>query len=269
MKTTKYLLTAAVVSAALFTGCSKKDNNYNLAEDRAMPGPPVSNVTVVLQNIKQRPGYMLQWNSGTLTTADILFTGEHAYGNMVEMVKYNTKVVKSIDLVTPSVTNLGAIAVPLGNYLSGSFGIDLLGISSANSIKLANALYLEGVYYPIPPPGSTATTITDPIPVRVIVNTPVILSSEWLNKLAINRPAYTATMSFNVGHLAAGIDENMLKNAVRTNGTVYITSTSNQNIYKIIVNNLENNLMEVQLSASDMLSAPPVNAANTVNIHAE
>ena len=44
--------------------------------------------------------------------------------------------------------------------------------------------------------------------------------------------------TINLSLLTTGVSELMLNNAVRTNGTIIISSTSNANIYNIILNNL-------------------------------
>jgi len=44
--------------------------------------------------------------------------------------------------------------------------------------------------------------------------------------------------TINLSLLTTGVSELMLNNAVLTNGTIIISSTSNANIYNIILNNL-------------------------------
>jgi uncharacterized membrane protein len=47
-----------------------------------------------------------------------------------------------------------------------------------------------------------------------------------------------ALTTINLSLLTTGVSELMLNNAVLTNGTIIISSTSNANIYNIILNNL-------------------------------
>ena len=258
MKTTRYLLAASIAVAALTAGCSKQDNNYNVAADQLLPAKPAANVLVRLQVERQRPGYMFQWNTGSITTSDVVFNGVHLIGNMLNKQEFTAEAVRSIDIIRPSVTDLGTIAVPFDTYTHASIGIGLLGLKSANSMNLANSLYLDGYYYPVPPPG--ARSVTDPIPVKVSVNGPVVMNSKWLDQVLINKADYIATVSINVFGLTAGLDQRMLNAAEQVNGTIYINSTTNQDIYRIIVANLQDNIMPVQLST-------PLNSI--ANYHAE
>ncbi len=75
-------------------------------------------------------------------------------------------------------------------------------------------------------------------PVKFIVNSPLELKNEKNNVVVTGNNSYKALTTINLSLLTTGVSELMLNNAVLTNGTIIISSTSNANIYNIILNNL-------------------------------
>jgi len=251
MKTIKYLIAAAVVSTALFAGCKKGDttNTSTGAYDKLMG--PAANITVRVQNIPQRPGYMLQWTSGSMITGNVLFTGSYTGGNAEHQEVYQSNAMAKIDLVTSSVTNLGSVTVPYNKYIRGIFTVGLAPINSVTSLELS------GQYYQIQPPSATAPF--QPVPVIIAISTTVAVNSVMLYNLPIDRGLYTATISMDINKLTNGIDDAALSAAAKTNGAILITNESNPALYDIVVKNLENYRMNLQLSAVEM--STPANPA--------
>ncbi len=266
MKTINYVIAAAMVGAML-SGCSKKDNNYNMASETIIPAAPKANVSVIVQTMRQKPGYMLQWNTGRITATQLQATGVHLIGNMLQATEYDQKVIRSIDILTPGIFTLGSVAVPYDLYDHMSFGLQLAPVGLTNSGRLDNSLYLSGSFYSVPPPDPMRPTASknsfNPVPIQIIVNDAVVMNTAWLDKIRLSEPGYSATLFIDVNSITSGIDDVMLKNAVKTNGVIYITNISNQNLYGIILKNLENHLMEVRMSALLLnMSSNPIAANN-------
>lgn len=71
---------------------------------------------------------------------------------------------------------------------------------------------------------------------------------------------------FNLGQLTNGIDEAMFANAQTTNGVILISNTSNQDLYGMIMGNLQKNMPNA------IISPQLINTTNTqgaVYPHAE
>ncbi len=245
MKKIKYLIAAAFVSTALFAGCKKYDTTSSGTADYDRLKAPSANITIQVQTIPQRPGYMLAWTSGQMITSEVMFTGSFLNGDPVEQQSYVSTGFNTIDLVTPSVTTLGSVDVPYHTYLRGFFTI---GINPINSVT---SLDLKGQYYQIQPP-SHGIAPFNPVPVEIAISTPVALNSVMLSNLPINNGIYTAIISMDVNQLTLGIDDAALSVAAKTNGAILITNESNPNLYGIVVKNLENYMMNLKLSVNAM-----------------
>ena len=265
MKTINYLIAAGLISAAL-TGCSKSDNSSLMASETVLPVTPNDNVSVMVQTMRQKPGYMLQWNTGTITTNQLQVTGVHLIGNMLQASEYHDQAIKSIDILTPSLFTLGTIAVPYGLYDHMSLGLLLARGGLTNSGRLDNPLFLSGLFYSVPPPDpkgpNAARTSFDPVPIQIIVNDVVVMNTVWMDMIRLSQPNYTAKFVIDVNRITSGIDDIMLNNAVRTNGVIYITNTSNQDLYGIILKNLENHMMEVNMAAMSLNTGSSPTPAN-------
>ena len=146
---------------------------------------------------------------------------------------------------------MGTVRVPYNNYLRGIFTIGLNPVNSVTSLDL------KGQYYQIQPPSHTAPF--SPVPVEIAISTSVALNSVMLANLPINKGAYTAVISMDVNELTHGIDDAALSIATKTNGAILITNESNPALYGIVVKNLENYMLNVQLSVENM--STPTNPA--------
>lgn len=265
MKTINYLLAVALAGATL-AGCSKRDNNFDVAADNIAPAPaqPTSRVSFVVKTMAQRPG-QFHWDMGTIAVAKTEFDGIQLHTDVFDVAEYTDKNIAAVDIINPSVTNLGAIAVPFGLYQRVSFGLKLAPVKEIRPGMLSSSLFLSGTFTPNPTDDNVAQplTKTTSTPIQVVINDPVLMSGTWLMNVNMQQPAYTATMTIDPANIMAGISETMLNNAIRTNQVIYITSTSNQNLYGMIIKNLENHVMDVQMSMgpiqgtyNDMVAKP-------------
>ena len=188
---------------------------------------------------------LVQWNSGYINIRELIFNATHQIGNALRRDRYETEVQLTATLF--HTTMLGALKVPEIQCPHASFTLGL----SALPIRRAGAsiappdysLMLSGTY-------SNVTYLRPAlIPVQVIISDPIELNTVWLSNVVINKTSYTAVIELNLDKLTNSITTGMMNNAVITNGTIFITSVSNQNLYEIIVNNLQGNNMNARFWA--------------------
>jgi len=247
MKTIKCMIAAAVIGTALFTGCNK-DNSMEETGTGTTANETINNgntttITYRLQTIPLRQGSLILWDKGYINAAKDFFNGSHMDGNMVQLDKFQGKGSQTVDLLDNPL--LGTVSVPFNMYLGLSLSTQL------NAVNGENALFLSGVTN-IRNGFSEVITET---PVQVIVDEPVLLSSQQMNNVAVRQPADVATMVLDMNLLINGIDPPMLQKAEITNGVIIISRNSNPNLYGLILTNLQQNLLPVQISPQ----AVPVN----------
>lgn len=200
------------IAAILFIGCSKKDSN-------PAPGSAIkfqiqtTNRTAV---IARTTSGNIQWTSGYGSATEIKF---EAKLNGVETER-KTQIAQKLDLMSP-IASLGDITLAPGTYSEVEFKVELNPAADA-------ALELNGQFTS----GGVAT------PVTFRVTSLFELKNETNNVVVIDNSTYKAVTTIDLSLITNGINESMLNSAVRTNGTILITSSINSNIYNIIANNL-------------------------------
>ncbi len=120
---------------------------------------------------------------------------------------------------------LGVITIPSGSYEEIKFEVEIQpnGNEAAFQLKgnFTNALGLV-------------------TPVTLNVNAMIEIDSKQLNLTIVDGNNLTALTTLNLSSLTTGITESMYNAATRTNGAIEISSTSNADIYNIILDNLKN-----------------------------
>ena len=226
------ILMALLICAYSLVGC-RKEANIGTPNDTIInttDSPYLSVINYELTSPIPGPGSLVHWNSGYISTTGLIFNATHKVGNLLRRDRYGTAIGQVVTLF--HTTMLGSLKVPGLQCDHASFTLRL------GSLKSNYALFLSGVY-------NTNVAPLRIIPVQVIINDPVELNTVWLNDVVINKTSYTAVIEFNLDKITNGITNNMINNAAITNGTIFITSTSNQTLYGIIVNNLQDNNMNV------------------------
>ena len=280
MKTLKYMIAAAIMSAALFTGCNKDNSLENsltgtTADERTITYG-TSDVACQLQIILPPAGALIKWDAGTITTNELIFNGANNYGEIMTQQQYIANDDRILNLFGTPV--LGTVNVPYKMFSSASLTVELAPIPNLESSETGinhpeetNSLMLTGVCNIISPGAadrSSQTGIMPPmqsIPVTLIVKQRIALNSVWVNNVTVNNPGYTANLSLDLGQITNGITLAMLENAQMTNGTIVISGASNPDLYTMIMNNLQNITMSLELDPQNtnqnQLSAPASVAA--------
>lgn len=214
MKLTKHLLTIVIASTALILSSCKKENTTNTPSGINYQLRATSPTSI----ISRTSAGNFTWTSGYAYATEIKFEAE---SRNVE-VEYTSQIPQRIDLFT-GVVNLGNITLPAGTYDEVEFEVTL------NSNIANSAFELNGQF--------TSGSTTTPVLFKVLGE--VEVETERNNVVITDNNSYKALTTLNLSLLTTGVTEIMLNNATRTNGSIIISSTSNSNIYNIILNNLK------------------------------
>jgi hypothetical protein len=212
MKTSNILMSAAIAAITFsFISCGKNNSN---SESGIKYKVQTTNRTSVVGRVAAGN---IQWISGYGYATEIKFEAE---ANNRE-VEFRTQIPQRIDLFT-GITTLGNITLPPGTYDEVEFKVELNANGSNSAFEVSGQF-------------TSGSTIT---PVVFSVNTPLEIETEKNNVVITDNNSYSALTTLDLSLLTRGVTESMLNNAVRTNGTILITSAINANIYNIILNNL-------------------------------
>ncbi len=258
MKTVKYILAAAIISTALFTGC-KKDSSpeNNLAPANETTSGPAATMNYQL-HLLLPPGALVVWTAGSMGEQQLNFQGTHVFGNMLAHYKYTSTEMKEQDIFSNPV--LGPVSVPYNYYWTASFDIQLNSFGPMNTSRstlssgVNDALSLSGTCNV----GSSSTTFMF-VPVKFTADVPITLQTVWLHSVTINSPNYMVTLTLDMSQITNGITREMMAGAIRTDGTILINSNSNTDLYTIIMNNIQNYMLGEDVSNQ---SISTVNASN-------
>ena len=213
MKIQNFYLTTLFISAAtLFFVSCKKENSDSPGISYKLQTSNRSSVVgrVAAGNIV--------WTSGYGNASEVKFEGKAPSGE----IEYKTTVQQRIDLFS-GISTLGNVTLPPGSYQEVEFEVKL------NPTATEPALLLNGTY-----------TSTGPaIPIVFRIATPLEIETELNNVTVLANNGYNALTTLNLSLLTRGISQTMLDNAVKTNGTILINSSSNVDLYNIILNNLK------------------------------
>ena len=81
------------------------------------------------------------------------------------------------------------------------------------------------------------------VPVQVFVDNTTELRGQNKSRIIVSQSSeYMSKVSLNVNTLTKGLDQSMLQNMERTNGTVVISNKSNIEAYRLVLANMQNML---------------------------
>lgn len=210
----KNVILAFSTAASLFLFSCEKDNV-------ATPGITYQITTATASSIIPA-GTMsgnLRWSAGYASVAELEF---EAKSQTVE-IEYKSEAKQKIDLFSP-LSSLGVIVIPTGTYEDIEFEIEVQPNGSDA------ALYLSGNFI-------SSTGVNTPI--LLTVKEAIEIESKKENITITNGSILSALTTLNLSLISTGINESMLNNAIRTNGTIILSSTSNSAIYEIMLRNLK------------------------------
>ena len=243
MKTMRYIIAAATISAALLAGCNKANSPESglmgaVANETTMA--PIAGSAIVnlqLQTLLP-PSPLIIWESGTINASEDLINASRLEGNVVEKFTFGNKVARTYSLMGNN--EIGSVSVPYYYYLGMSASI------LADPLDQANALILTGVF--------SAKPGGNRIPITVNINQHVALTTMWISNVNINQSVYSALITLDMSQLTNGITAAMLEQAAG-DGIIVISQSSNPNLYAIILNNLQNLQLNLQLNTQGQTQA--------------
>ncbi|MFZ1784761.1 MAG: hypothetical protein WAU23_06125 [Ferruginibacter sp.] len=214
MNTTK-LLIAALPLITFLGSCKKSGSDESVSTLQFQIG--ISNPLVTVNKITG-PG-TIRWNSGSAYATQVKLEAKQN-GNELEFKSSNPR---QVDLFAPVATTLGNVSIPAGSYSELEFKISLSPGGSGTAMEL-NGEYTNGS-------GGISA-------VKFILNSLIDLKAEQSSVIVNSNTTIGALTTLDLSFVTDGITQAMLDNAVLTNGSIIISSTSNSNLYTIILNNL-------------------------------
>lgn len=217
MKSPKFLMPLAT-AIIIFSSCSKPGSSDDSTSSSMEFKLGTSNPLVTVNKVAG-PGTIL-WTSGSAYASQVKMEAKQ---NASEL-EFKSVTPHLVDLFGSVVAGMGNITLPAGTYTEVEFKITL----SQNGAT--PAMELNGQYT------NAASVVT---PVVFTLNTLQLLKTEQSNVTVTSNSNFTALTTINLAFVSAGITQAMLNSATVTSGKIMISSSSNTNLYNIIVNNLQ------------------------------
>ncbi len=216
MKAYQLLMTAAI--AILVLGSCKKSDAPSSSSSSLQVQLKTTNPVVVV-NLIDGPGSIL-WNSGSVTATQVKLEAKQNNSQ----VEFKSTGLQQIDLFASVLVNFGNIVIPTGNYTELEIKISL------NPNGPSPAMELNGQYTN----GNGLVTL-----VVFTLNSLLELKTEQNNVTVTGSGSLIALTTIDLAFVSNGITQAMLNSATITNGKIMISSSSNNNLYNIIVTNLQ------------------------------
>ncbi len=164
----------------------------------------------------------LLFNAGYVVVREVVFDGDRNDGTSISITEEK---ITTIDLVSGSANPPFVMDIPAGTYTSINLGIEIQDETSRPSVVA------EGVY-------TSASGVTTPI--RFEFNSGEVFEANSVAPVTLNQntPA-TAKITFDPHVWFSTITRTQLDNAVRTNGIIIVSETSNAGIFNTVADRLD------------------------------
>jgi hypothetical protein len=214
----QFITLSAFFLSILLLGCEKdnsSDDGLTISLTMSQPGsagavnPPSSSV--------------VSFSSGYVVVREVVFDGDRNDGRSVSITEEK---ITTIDIRTGTANPPFLMDIPAGTYTSVNLGIEIQDETSRPSV-VAEGSYTNGN-------GQV-------VPVRFEFNSGEVFEANANTAVTLsqNTPA-TAKISFDPHVWFSTITRTQLDNAVRTNGVVVISETSNAGLFSIVADRLDN-----------------------------
>ena len=212
MKSPNILLSTAIaVTALFFIGCKKNNSSSSAGVKFQLQ------TTNRISTLARLQAGSIQWTSGFGNVTEEKFEAKMS----AQEIEQKSQTKQKVDLFT-SISTLGNITLAPGTYTEVEFKVEL------NPTGTEGALELNGQF--------TSGGITTPVAFKV--SAPIELKNEKSNVAVTDNNSYKAITTIDLSLITKGITESMLNAAVKTNGTILISSAINSNIFNLLVKNL-------------------------------
>jgi len=216
----KSLLLSAVMVGLLFgSSCKKSSSNYSTSNTPTMSYQlKVANTNYSMARTTATADIV--WDSAFATPDVVVF--QATQGNV--QVQYKATNNQRIDLMSSVAIDFGSFTLPAGFYSQTVLKIDLDKIGNMPVLQL-NGMFTDG-------------TVT--LPVEILVNESVQLQTEQDSVTITNDSSFVAVTTLDLPSVTSGVTSAMLLNATLTGGVIVISSSSNHDLYKMVLDNLGN-----------------------------
>ena len=222
MKQAKIITALAFLSLSFFSNC-KKDSSLVTPVDAVAAN---ATINFHLVTVPQPANAILTFNSGYISLNSITFKGTHIVGNALHQDQFTTTNLQNGLLY--QMINAGNVSVTSSKYDYASFLVTL------KSNERYHSLMLNGSYI---------NHLNLVIPVEIIIDNQIQLSSIWLDNVVLSAGTnYVSTLYLNMGQVAYGISSEQLNSASISDGVLLISSDLNSTLYNTILNNLASGL---------------------------
>lgn len=219
MKRTLFL--SAVMAGLLFASCKKSSNNgYVTSTNQPTMSYEIKATNANYSMDRTTATANVVWDSAFATPDVIVF--EATQGNV--QVQYKATNTQEINLMAPTALDFGNFSLPAGTYTDVTLKIDLDKMGNTPVLQLNGSV--------------TDGTVT--LPVELLVNESVQLQTEQDSVTITTDSSFVAVTTLDLSSITTGITATMLLNARLTDGTIVLSSSSNENLYRMILNNLGN-----------------------------
>ena len=232
MKRINLLIIGALLSAVAITGCKKDASNNNSTPGMGLSIQalnPSFNLPVTSTTMKSVSATSLvQITSAKLLVSKFSFEAELKSSNKAHdsvSIEYNWNGPKVVDLLNAT-SDFGQLTLQPGFYDE----IELRVASTRNNNDTVPVFNLTGNF-------TDSANVVVPISFKVFE--PVLIATELKNDTitSTSTSTFSGVVQIYLDQLFVGITPAQLHSAVKTNGTIVISTTSNANLYHILAVN--------------------------------
>jgi hypothetical protein len=206
----------AAIAILFFSSCKKSDSEEIASGMQIQLN--VTNPLVIVGKV-EGPGTIL-WTSGSAYATQVKLEAKQN-GSELE---FKSTIARQVDLFAPVAITLGNITLPAGTYSEIEFKISLSPNGNAPAMELN---------------GNYTNANSQVIPVIFSLNSVFELKAEKNNVTISINSNFNALTTLDLAFVSNGITQAMLNSAALSNGKIIISSSSNSNLYNIIINNLK------------------------------
>lgn len=248
MKSIMFILSATLI---FFSSCSKmKNDDIALGSTPTAPPntlqemPAANPLTTADISHPASMGFTMHpmgdsnpviiWNNGYATITSTGMDGYETVDGMKQKMHFENNNTIQVNLFEPAYLGNFIIAGIRYSSIHPVLVFAPLKTPPGNSGSDAS-LFLEGKYL-----GRN----NDIAQVRITVSRPVAVSAVWSDELMIKENTnWNGNLFFNISRVTRGITYDILKQAERTaDGVIIISETHNQQLYQMVISNLQNAL---------------------------
>jgi hypothetical protein len=197
--------------------------------------PPVqtSSVSYMMSTVASGSADLIQWRTGFINVYTVSFEGCVQIGQAMEKRTFVTGVGESRALFNPF--QLNTVTVAYESYLQPVFKVSLNPYGTYAMYLTGTAVRYNSVGKDAGPARYTASQI---VPIQFSVTDAIDLTASYTSPTKINYGGYGARLFFDPSKLLRRVNQDMINNAVVSQGVILISKTDNPEIYNQMIKNI-------------------------------